>query len=37
MTQLTRWDPFGEFSGLRRAMDRVFEDFAPAVSGARAR
>ncbi len=30
MTQLTRWDPFGEFSSLRRAMDRVFEDFSPA-------
>ncbi len=29
MTQLMRWDPFGEFSSLRRAMDRVFEDFTP--------
>lgn len=29
MTQLTRWDPFGEFSSLRRAMDRLFDDFAP--------
>jgi HSP20 family protein len=30
MSSLVRWDPFAEFSGLRRAMDRVFEDFAPA-------
>ena len=29
MTQMVRWDPFGEFASLRRAMDRVFEDFAP--------
>lgn len=32
MTQMTRWEPFGEFSGLRRAMDRVFEDFLPSRS-----
>lgn len=30
MTQLVRWEPFGEFQSLRRAMDRLFEDFAPA-------
>jgi HSP20 family protein len=29
MTQIVRWDPFGEFSSLRRAMDRLFDDFAP--------
>jgi HSP20 family protein len=29
MTQMVRWDPFGEFQGLRRAMDRLFEDFSP--------
>ena len=32
MTSMVRWDPFAEFSGLRRAMDRVFEDFAPTRS-----
>lgn len=32
MTSMVRWDPFSEFSGLRRAMDRVFEDFAPTRS-----
>jgi HSP20 family protein len=26
---MVRWDPFQEFGSLRRAMDRVFEDFAP--------
>ncbi len=26
---LIRWDPFSELSSLRRAMDRVFEDFMP--------
>ena len=30
---LMRWDPFSELSGLRRAMDRVFEDFMPARTG----
>ncbi len=30
MTQLVRFDPFGEFGSLRRAMDRLFEEFAPA-------
>src|SRR5689334_20424438 len=29
MTQVIRWDPFNEFGSLRRAMDRLFEDFAP--------
>ena len=29
MTHMVRWDPFGDFGSLRRAMDRVFEDFAP--------
>jgi HSP20 family protein len=32
MTQMVRWDPLGEFQGLRRAMDRLFEDFAPSRS-----
>jgi HSP20 family protein len=32
MTQMVRWDPLGEFQGLRRAMDRLFEDFAPTRS-----
>jgi HSP20 family protein len=32
MTQMVRWDPFGELHGLRRAMDRLFEDFAPTRS-----
>ena len=27
MTSVTRWDPFGEMSSFRRAMDRVFDDF----------
>ncbi len=27
MTSLIRWDPFAEFGSLRRAMDRVFDDF----------
>jgi HSP20 family protein len=27
MTSMIRWDPFGEYSTLRRAMDRVFDDF----------
>jgi len=27
MTQLTRWDPFAELASVRRAMDRLFEDF----------
>jgi len=26
---MVRWDPFSEFGSLRRAMDRVLEDFAP--------
>lgn len=30
MTQVVRWDPFAEFHGLRRAMDRIFDDFTPA-------
>lgn len=30
MSQLVRWDPFAEFGSLRRAMDRLFEDYAPA-------
>ena len=30
MAQVIRWDPFNEFGSLRRAMDRLFEDFAPA-------
>jgi len=29
MTSLIRWDPFAEISSLRRAMDRVFDDFVP--------
>jgi HSP20 family protein len=29
MSQLIRWDPFAEFGSLRRAMDRLFEDYAP--------
>jgi HSP20 family protein len=33
MSQLVRWDPFAEFSSLRRAMDRLFEDYAPTRSG----
>ncbi|HUF54096.1 MAG TPA: Hsp20/alpha crystallin family protein [Dehalococcoidia bacterium] len=32
MTQVVRWDPFAEFHGLRRAMDRLFDDFGPARS-----
>ncbi|HEY5638500.1 MAG TPA: Hsp20/alpha crystallin family protein [Dehalococcoidia bacterium] len=31
MTRLVRWDPFSEFHGLRRAMDRLFDDFTPAT------
>lgn len=27
MTSLIRWDPFAELSSLRRAMDRLFDDF----------
>jgi len=27
MTNLIRWDPFSEYSSLRRALDRVFDDF----------
>jgi HSP20 family protein len=27
MAQLTRWEPVGEFSKLRRQMDRMFEDW----------
>lgn len=27
MTSIIRWDPFGEMHSLRRAMDRVFDDF----------
>ena len=27
MRSVIRWEPFGEFSTLRRAMDRVFDDF----------
>jgi HSP20 family protein len=30
MTNMVRWDPFSEFGSLRRAMDRVFDDFSPA-------
>lgn len=29
MARLVRWDPFSEFHGLRRAMDRLFDDFTP--------
>jgi HSP20 family protein len=29
MTNVVRFDPFNEFGSLRRAMDRLFEDFAP--------
>jgi HSP20 family protein len=29
MTQMTRWDPFGEFGSIRRAMDRLLEDYTP--------
>jgi len=29
MTQIVRWEPFGEFSSLRRAMDRLMDDFSP--------
>lgn len=32
MSQLVRWDPFAEFGSLRRAMDRLFEDYAPTRS-----
>jgi len=28
MTALTRWDPFAELTGLRRALDRAFDDFS---------
>jgi len=27
MTSLIRWDPFAEFTSLRRAMDRLFDEF----------
>jgi HSP20 family protein len=30
MTQMIRWDPFSEMTSLRRAMDRLFDDFMPA-------
>ena len=36
MTHLVRWEPFGDFGSLRRAMDRVFEDFSPARARAEA-
>lgn len=29
MRSLARWEPFGEFSSLRRAMERLFDDYAP--------
>lgn len=29
MRALTRWDPFAEISALRRAMERVFDTYAP--------
>lgn len=29
MRALTRWDPFAELTALRRAMDRVFDEFMP--------
>jgi HSP20 family protein len=29
---MVRWEPFGEMSSLRRAMDRLFDDFAPTRS-----
>lgn len=29
MTTLVRWDPFAEVASLRRAMDRVFDEFMP--------
>ena len=29
MANLIRWDPFSEFSSLRRAMNNVFDDFVP--------
>lgn len=29
MTQLVRFDPLAEFASLRRAMDRLFDDFMP--------
>lgn len=29
MRTLMRWDPFGEFGSLRRAMERVFDEYAP--------
>lgn len=32
MTSMVRWDPFSEFTSLRRAMDRVFDDFTPVRS-----
>lgn len=30
MRALMRWDPFAELTALRRAMDRVFDEFVPA-------
>jgi HSP20 family protein len=33
---MIRWDPFSEFSTLRRAMDRVFDDFGRGVRGSEA-
>jgi len=30
MRALMRWDPFGELTALRQAMDRVFDEFMPA-------
>jgi len=29
MRTLVRWDPFAEFSSLRRAMERAFDDYTP--------
>jgi HSP20 family protein len=33
---MIRWEPFGEFTGLRRAMDRVFDDFGRGWRGTEA-
>jgi HSP20 family protein len=36
MTSVIRWDPFGEMHSLRRAMDRVFDDFGHGWRGGEA-
>lgn len=32
MSQMVRWDPFAEFGSMRRAVERLFDDFAPTRS-----